>query len=166
MSNSTECNILADTFESVRSLTKRFLSMVDESQINDTPILNGIELNSPYWITAHLAWAESFLIYNALGGDTKKYDWLNEYGFGTKPANIKTRPPYTEVMQVFDEVHINSMAHLRGLDDSFLNVKNKFGMTFSGKDDNRIVVHHAIRHEPMHVGQLTWFMKSRGLPTV
>lgn len=166
MSTNTECIILADTFESVRALTKRFLSMVDESQVNETPVINGVELNSPYWITAHLAWSQSFLIIETLGGNTEKYDWLNEYGFGTKPAEIKTKPPYTEVIQTFEEVHTNAMNHLRGLDDAFLNEKNKFGMVFSGKDDNRIIVHHAIRHEPMHVGQLTWFMKSKGMPTV
>lgn len=166
MSNSTECNILADTFESVRSLSKRFLSMVDELLIHDTVIFNGIELNSPYWITAHLAWAEAFLILNTLGGEEDaKYEWLNEYGFGTKPAEIKTRPPYTEVMAALDDIHIQAMRLLRNTEDSFLNEKNKFGMKFDGKDDNRIAVHHAIRHEPMHIGQLTWFMKSKGMPT-
>jgi len=166
MSANTECNILADTFESVRSLTKSFLSMVDEAQINDTPVFNGVELNSPYWITAHLAWAEGFLILNTLGGEqSDKYDWLNEYGFGTKPADIKIRPPYSEVIKALDDIHVAAMKKLRGTEDSFLNEKNKFGMSFDGKNDNRIAVQHAIRHEPMHIGQLTWFMKSKGMPT-
>jgi hypothetical protein len=166
MITSTECSILADTFESVRSLSKRFLSMVDESLIHDTTIFNGVELNSPYWITAHLAWAEAFLILNTFGGEEEaKYEWLNEYGFGTKPAEIKTKPPYEEVTKAMDYIHELAMKQLRNTEDSFLDQKNKFGMKFDGKDNNRIAVHHAIRHEPMHIGQLTWFMKSKGLPT-
>jgi hypothetical protein len=140
--------------------------MVDESKINDALTVNGIELNTPYWITAHLAWAEAFLILNVLGGEEDaKYEWLNEYGFGTKPSEIKTRPPYKEVKETLDYIHALAMKQLRSTDDSFLNEKNKFGMKFDGKDDNRIAIHHAIRHEPMHIGQLTWFMKSKGMQT-
>ncbi|MBS1514539.1 MAG: DinB family protein [Bacteroidetes bacterium] len=166
MAANTECIILADAFESTRSLTKGFLSRIQESLINDSIEINGAVLNSPYWITAHLAWAEGFLLLTALGSDFDKYKWLDEYGFGSNPAEIKTKPPYFEVKEIMDEIHAEAMKHLKGLNDEFLNEKNKMGIKFGDKDDNRIVIHHAIRHEPMHMGQLTWFMKSKGIQTV
>ena len=166
MASNTECNILADTFESVRSLSKGFLSRVDESLIHDTLIINGITLNSPYWITAHLAWAEGFLLLSAIGSDYDNHNWLDEYGFGMKPQDIKTKPPYEEVKSILDEIHGEAMKYVRNLNDDFLNEPNKMGMRFADKGDNRIIIHHAIRHEPMHIGQLTWFMKSKGLQTV
>jgi len=166
MSNNAECVILADTFESVRALSKSFISRIDAKDVHEKITVNGKELNSPYWIVAHLAWAEGFLLMSALGGKFDKYEWLDEYGFGTKPEEATTKPPYEEVLQILDEVHNAAMKYLRGLPDSFLDDNNKMGMRFSGKADNRIVIHHAIRHEPMHIGQLTWFMKSKGLPTV
>ncbi len=165
MSTNTECNILADTFDTARSLSKYFISRLDEKNIHDTLIINGVTVNSPYWIVAHLAWAESFLLINALGGEYDKQEWLNEYGFGSKPEEIKTKPPFEEVKKIMDEVHEAAMKHLRSLDDSFLSEKNKMGMNFSGKDDNRIIIHHAIRHEPMHIGQLGWFLKATGVET-
>lgn len=170
MSAKSECNSLADTFETVRALSKSFISKIDEKDIHESIVINGKEMNSPYWIVAHLAWAEAFLILATLGAEEspeeeEKYDWLNEYGFGTKPAEVKTKPPLSEVIEAMDYIHERAMKHLRSLDDAFLDEKNKFNMTFGGKKDNRIAVHHAIRHEPMHIGQLTWFMKSKGMET-
>ncbi|MBS1493441.1 MAG: DinB family protein [Bacteroidetes bacterium] len=157
---------MADTFESVRALSKSFISKIEEKDIHENIVVNGKELNSPYWIVAHLIWAESFLLGNAIGNPMNKYEWLNEYGFGMNPKKIKSKPEYSEVLRVLDETHEEAMKYLRSLPDSFLDEANKMGINFSGKTDNRVVIHHAIRHEPMHIGQLTWFMKSKGMQTV
>jgi len=165
MASNSECLALADAFESVRTLSNSFISMVDEKDVHENLSVNGKELNSPYWITAHLAWAEAFLLITALGGEYNEHEWLNEYGFGTDPKEVTSKPHYTEVLKTLNEIHTAAMKHLRSLNNDFLNEPNKMGMRFSGKADNRIVVHHAIRHEPMHIGQLTWFMKSKGMQT-
>jgi len=165
MSSNAECLALANAFESVRALSKSFIGMVDEKDVYENLVINNKELNSPYWIAAHLAWAESFLLITALGGEYNKHEWLDEYGFGSNPSEVKTKPSYEEVLKTLDEVHDAAMKHLRSLTDDFLDGENKMGMRFSGKADNRIIVHHAIRHEPMHIGQLTWFMKSKGMKT-
>jgi uncharacterized damage-inducible protein DinB len=43
--------------------------------------------------------------------------------------------------------------------DEELDKPNHINAAFGGKSDKRAVLKHAIRHEPMHIGQLSWIMK-------
>lgn len=165
MKSQCEVQGYINAMNSVRNLSKSFLSMVDENDLHRCIEINGKTFNSPYWITAHLAWSEGLMLLTALGKDPKKHEWLNEYGFGTNPLEIKTRPPYNEALKVLDDVHNMSMENLNNMYDYELDEKNVMNMTFDGKKDKRISILHAIRHEPMHIGQITWFLKSTGKET-
>ena len=161
-----ESEVLAESFESVRSLTKFYLSKVKPEDINSNLSINGIKFNSPFWIASHLAWSENFLLLIATGGKPFEVSWLDEYGFGSKPEDIKTDIKYDEVISTLDEIHKRAMDHILTLSDEKLNEKNLINANFGGKDTKKTVIIHAIRHEPMHAGQLSWILKAKGISMV
>jgi uncharacterized damage-inducible protein DinB len=159
----TESRILAEAFESVRNLTKFYLSKINPEDLDIEMTSGEVKFNSPLWIAAHLAWAQEFLMLEGLGGKVTGIEWLNEYGFGSKPDEIKSKKTFDEIMLTLDSVHEKAMNHVKSLTDSQLDEKNPIGANFGGKDTKRAVLIHAVRHEPMHAGQLSWFLKSRGI---
>ena len=155
----TEVQILLDAFESVRNLSKFYLSNLDPNKVHERIEVNGIKLNSAYWLVTHLAWTERFLIIQGIGGREMEDHWLDEYGFGSNPDEIKTKPEFTEILKLFDNVHAKSVDVLKSTNDKQLDELNNIKATFGGKNDKRAVLKHAIRHEPMHIGQLSWILK-------
>jgi hypothetical protein len=55
MGNLTQAQLLAETLDKSRGLTKWYLSLLRNTNMKHTFELNGIKLNSPLWIAAHLA---------------------------------------------------------------------------------------------------------------
>ncbi len=161
-----ESEVLAESFESVRNLTKFYLSKVKPEDIYSNLSINGIKFNSPFWIASHLAWSENFLLLIATGGKPFDISWLEEFGFGSKPEEIKSDIKYDEVMSTLDEIHKRAMEHILTLSDEKLEEKNLINANFGGKDSKKTVIIHAIRHEPMHAGQLSWILKAKGISMV
>jgi len=157
-----ESQTLADAFESARRLTKFYFSKVKPNDIDVSLTINNIKFNSPYWLAAHLTWTENFLLLNGVLGKPRNIEWLDQYGFGSNPAEIKIKPPYDEIMKTLDSIHDEAMNEIRKLSDEQLKEKNNIGANFGGEDSKRAVLIHAIRHEPMHTGQLSWILKTRG----
>lgn len=160
--NRNDSQILAETFESVRNLTKFYFSKVKPEDAEIQMVSGDVKFNSPKWIAAHLAWSEDFLILQGLGGESTGIDWLEEYGFGSKEDDLKTKLTLEEALSGLNLVHEKALKHINSLTNEQLDEKNNIGANFGGNDSKRSVLNHAIRHEPMHVGQLSWFIKSRG----
>ncbi|MBL8008387.1 MAG: DinB family protein [Ignavibacteria bacterium] len=160
--NRNDSEILAETFESVRNLTKFYFSKVKPEEAEIRMVSGDVKFNSPKWIAAHLAWSENFLILQGLGGESSGIEWLEEYGFGSKEDDSKTKLTLEEALSALNLVHEKALKHIKSLTNEQLDEKNLIGANFGGNDSKRSVLNHAIRHEPMHAGQLSWFLKSRG----
>jgi uncharacterized damage-inducible protein DinB len=111
-------------------------------------------------------WTEHFLLVKGIGDKSMDIPWLDEYGFGSDPEEVKTKPDFEEIMKKRDEVHKKAMAILMNLPDEELDKPNHINATFGGINNKRVVIKHAIRHEPMHIGQLSWILKVNGVKMV
>jgi uncharacterized damage-inducible protein DinB len=159
----TESEILADVYGKVRSLSKMYISGLKDVDINKRLEIDKIKFNSAYWIVAHLVWTEHFLLIEGVGGEDMKIDWLNEYAYGTDPDAVKSKPSYEEILKKLDEVHSKALEIIKGLSDEQLEEDNFIDANFGGSKAKRNVITHAIRHEPMHTGQISWILKSYGI---
>ncbi|MDQ3022520.1 MAG: DinB family protein [Bacteroidota bacterium] len=159
----TEAQVLMEVYENVRGLSKMFITPLIDIDIDHRLEINDTKFNSAYWIIAHLVWTEHFLLVQGVGGEDMNIPWLEEYSFGTNPDEVKTKPPYEEVLKKLDEVHQKAVEIVKGLSDVQLDEENHVNASFGGLKNKRNVIIHAIRHEPMHIGQLTWILKSNGL---
>lgn len=164
--NKTEGEILADAYESVRGLTKFYLSKIDKIDINKSIVTDGITFNSAYWILAHLVWTEHSLLIEGLGREMKNIPWLEEYGFGSNPSEAKQKPPVEEILQKMDEVHEAAISNIKKISDKEMDEPNSINASFGGVNSKRNIIKHAIRHEPMHMGQLSWILKAQGVKMV
>jgi uncharacterized damage-inducible protein DinB len=165
MQNKSEASVLLNVYENVRGLSKYFINNLGETDIHKVYELNGIKLNSIQWIIAHLAWTENMLILKAVGNDEMDMPWLEEYGFGSNPEEIKTKPDFTSLIATLDAIHERAVRILSGLTPEDLDSDNHLDFTFGGSKSKRNLIIHAIRHEPMHMGQLTWVLKLGGKKT-
>lgn len=165
MQNKSEASVLLSVYENVRGLTKFFISNLGDTDINQVFEINGIKLNSIHWLITHLAWTENELILKAVGNDDINLPWLEEYGFGSVPAEIKTRPDLESVLETLDSIHERAVSIISGLSEEDLDSDNHLDFSFAGSKCKRNLIIHAIRHEPMHIGQLTWAMELSGNKT-
>ncbi|MBK8550647.1 MAG: DinB family protein [Ignavibacteria bacterium] len=161
--NKSEGEILADVYEKVRGLSKMFISGLKDVDIDKRMEIDNVKFNSARWILAHLVWTEHFLIIEGVGGENMNIDWINEYGFGSDPGKIKSKPSREEIMKKLDEIHDKAVQIIRGLSDEQLEEDNNINANFGGSKSKRNVITHAIRHEPMHIGQISWILKSNGI---
>ncbi|HAX47949.1 MAG TPA: DinB family protein [Ignavibacteria bacterium] len=154
---------LIKTYQMARNLSNYYISKMEGIDIHKVYEVNGVQMNSAYWILAHLVWTEHFLIVEGIGGESMGIEWLNDFGFGSAPDKIRNKPPIEEVKQRFEDVHNRSMDILNKLTDEQMKEGNNIEANFGGSKDKFHVLMHAIRHEPMHIGQLSWILKANGV---
>jgi len=162
----TESKILADAFQSVRNLTKLYLSKFEGIDIFQNLEFNGKKFNSAYWLMGHLAWSEHYLLVEGLGGKKMDIPWLEKFSLGAKPDDTDRSPAYGEILKTLDKVHDSAMKQMLSLSGDELDKPNMIDATFGGKNTKRAVILHAIRHEPAHAGQLSWILKANGITFV
>ncbi len=162
MKNKTEAQALAEVFESVRDLTKFYLQNLKEEDIHKKYELNGAKFNSAYEILGHLVWTEHFLIVQGVADKSMDIPWLERYRIGFDSAKIEEKPQFNEMLQKLEDVHAEAMKILNELSDEELEKPNHVDATFDQKNTKSAVIKHCIRHEPMHIGQLSWIIKAGG----
>ncbi len=163
MNNKTEAQVLSGAYEAARSLSDFYISKFQNLDINANLEAGGIKFNSPHWILAHLVWTEHFLLVQGVGNRSIDIPWLDEYMIGTDPVDAKTKMTFSELMGHRKKVHEEAMKILNGLSDEELDKPNFIEAAFGGVNNKRNVITHAIRHEPMHTGQLSWILKVNGV---
>jgi uncharacterized damage-inducible protein DinB len=67
------------------------------------------------------------------------------------------------VLKAISEIHTKAIEILNNLSDEELEEENNINANFGGKTNKEVVIMHAIRHEPMHIGQLSWILKANGI---
>lgn len=166
MPDNIRVQTLIKTYEMARNLSKFYMAKLEGIDLKKRFELNGVRLNSAYWIAAHLVWTEHFLIIEGIGGDSIKIEWLNDFAFGTNPDSVENGPAYEEILRTREEVHKKAMEILNNLTDEQLEEDNNIEANFGGSASKGSVIMHAIRHEPMHIGQLSWILKLNGVKMV
>lgn len=163
MAEKTKTQALIQTYQMARNLSNYYISKLEGLDLHKIYEINGVKMNSAYWIIAHLVWTEHFLIIEGIGGESLGIEWLNDFGFGSVPGEIKETPAIEEVKKRLDEVHTKAMEILGNMTDELMESENNIEANFGGSKDKFHVLMHAIRHEPMHIGQLSWILKVNGI---
>lgn len=161
-----EALILSDTLQKTRDLTRWYLSLLKDSDPYKRWEVNGAPLNSIIWIASHLTWAENFLVLKGTGGEPVTIDWSENYNINSNGDLHHAEHDMKTVLGVLKTVHEKAIAHLLTITDEQMEAENTLGFGFGGLKTNRILIQHAIRHEAMHTGHLSWLCKINKLQTV
>lgn len=159
----SESVILAEVFDMERNLSKMYLNQLANIDVHENIEYRGTKFNSAYWIAGHLTWTEHSLIVKGIAGENMNIEWIEEFAIGNPPENISKKPSVEEILKTLDDVHSKSMEIIKNLTDENLEEDNLFGMSMGGSKSKRNIIKHLIRHEPMHIGQLSWILKLNGI---
>ena len=163
----TSGKVLATMMDEQRNLTRFYLSKLKGEDMYREFDVNGYTTNSPYWILAHLCWAENMLAIQSLGGKGVDINWLNDFKIhspkGEKPAS---QPSLEEVLAAFKQIHAAALETISSLTDPELDQENSLGLAFGDNESKRFMAMHAVRHEGTHCGQLSLIAKMYGKATV
>lgn len=156
-----DANLIADILDNNRNLTKFFIKQLNTEQLEERYVVNGAELNSAYWVIAHIVWAEYYLTLRQLGGPRLDLPWIKAFGIGADGTLPTDRPDFKGLWQALNDVHAVSQQFVRSLTNEALNEPVEGGETPLWKT-KRDVLYHAIRHEGQHVGHLSWICRFQG----
>jgi hypothetical protein len=162
----TEAQLLGDTFQKVRDLTKWYFSLLKEVDPYKHWEVEGVRLNNLIWLASHITWAENFLILKGTGGRGLDISWLDHYNISSDGSLHDKQHDMRTILDALKEVHSNAVEHLKNFPDEEMDKENKFGFGFGGIKTNRILFQHAIRHEAMHTGHLSWLCKINKIESV
>lgn len=154
-----EARTLADAYQKVRDLTRWYFSLLKEVDAHKQWEVNGAKLNSVLWLASHITWAENTLLLEGTGGTPLDIPWLHHYRINSNGAIHHAEHNMKNVLATLKEVHEKAMAHVLTLSTAKLDEENPLGFGFGGIKTNRVMVQHAIRHEAMHTGHLSWLCK-------
>src|SRR5690606_266032 len=131
--------LLADTYEMAYSLVRYYTSNLKEADPFKQWEVNGVKLNSIFWLNAHLCWSENYLLLQATGGNPNETKWLEHYGFGSDGTHHALDIDFKEILNTRKVIHEAAMAHLRSLNDEDLMKENAFSIQFSQSKSNKSI---------------------------
>jgi DinB family protein len=161
-----ESKILSNIMDKSRQMSLYYLDKLKETDLQKSFVVDGKTLNSTFWIMAHLAVTENWLLLRSTGAEHVKIPWARQYGQGSNAVVKGETPPLDEVRAIFTEVHTKALQHVDSLSDELLDSKNTTGFNLFGMHSIRDVIIHAIRHENSHAGHLGWICKLHGIKTI
>jgi len=161
----TEAQVLAYTMEKTREYTRFYLDKLKDQDLHRRFVCEGRELNTAYWLVAHIAVTQNGLLLMASGGPFEKFSWAKHFGRGGAGLPLSECPPISEVLETFDRIHAKAIAHIASLPDAALEGPNLTGIGIIGTTARDVVI-HAIRHEGLHTGHLSWLCKLYGVATM
>ena len=161
----TEAQVLAHVMDRTRQYTHFYFDRLKDQDLHRKFVCEGKELNSAFWLLAHLATTENGLLLHATGGPFTKFSWAKFFTIGGPGLPPEQCPPFAEVFDMFNAVHAKVMTHLPTLSAEALEAPNTTGLAALG-NTVRDVITHAIRHEGSHTGHLGWLCKLYGIRTM
>lgn len=161
----TETQVLARMVERAREQTLYYLHKLEGQDPHHRPLADGVPLNSAFWIVAHLAVTENWLLHRGTGGELLRFTWAKHFNMGVPPPDAGSLPAWDEVLATFHEVHRRAMDRVQQLSEAELEAPHQALLKLGGAEQVRDVVMHAIRHEALHAGQLAWHARIRGIRT-
>lgn len=160
-----EAQVLKKMIEFQHNLTIWYLSLLKETDVTKCFEFEDKKINNLYWVVAHLAHSEDFLLSVALGKAGHNYAWLKRYEIGGS-QDISPKVSYKELIEVSKEIHQKCMKNLDEMTDEELNKDNMLGLNFAGDFSKRAIIMHQIRHEGIHAGHLSLLCKLNNIKTV
>ena len=160
----TEVSSLATVHDLSRNILNGYLDRLRETDPYPEVEVHGVMLHSIYWLAGHVAWAENRLAMKGVVEQPLDIPWLDKFGFGTTLGSREGLPEFSEVVATMHQVHAETQRALHAMNDAELELPNGLPTAFGDKP-KRFVLHHMIRHEPMHAGQLAWLCKIHGIKT-
>lgn len=166
MPNNSHVLVIADMLESTRQLNKYFIKKLDTDKLTQVYNVDGVELNSAYWVLAHTMWAEHYLTIKALGGPATPPElaWLEHYGINSDGSILGDPLSMKDLWAAMEEVHQQSQAFVRSLTDEELSMEPNINSNIW--NTKRDVLFHAVRHEAQHMGHISWLCKLHGSKTI
>lgn len=161
----TEAQVLAHTMDSARQYTLFYFDKLKDQDLHRRFLCEGKELNTAYWLMAHMTVTQNGLLLMACGGPFEKFSWAKHYGRGGAGLPLDQCPPFEEVYATFHRVHSTAIAHVASLPDTALEGPNLTGIPLIGTTVRDVII-HAIRHEGLHTGHLSWLCKLHGISTM
>jgi hypothetical protein len=162
MKELSEAKVLAELLDNARQLTLFYLEHSKDLDKAKSFLIGDYRTNSILWITAHLAWAEDYLILQGVGNKGLGKAWFKDFSIGSTPRENTESPSYEEIYQTFGKLHKSSLKILLNLSDEALDETNHVGLKFKAGDSKRIIVRHCIRHESAHCGKLGMLLRMHG----
>ena len=162
----TRALLLADTVDFSRGMTMFYFKSVKEVDPYLQPEINGKKMNSIYWIAAHLAWAQNFLLLEGTGGSPLGDQWLQDFKLGSDGVVSASAPDFKTILNTMKDIHHKSMEHLRSLSDDDLDRMNPLNIGFGKPPTIQVIIQHHLRHEATHAGQLGWIAKAYAKPAI
>lgn len=153
--------VIAEMLDQSRKFNKFYLSKLDPLRMHERVELNGIVMNSPYWIIGHLAWAEAGTIQDSCKGPSLLKDWMEPFAIGQGPESVLEGPELPRILADMDEIHSLSLEYIRSLSDEQLELP-AYVAPARWETVVRKAIYHGIRHESFHTGQLSWIAKVQG----
>src|SRR5579859_5672763 len=164
--NNPDSILLAKTLHSARQLTKFYLSHTTGLDVQKRFKVEGFETNSIHWIVAHQAWGENFIILNGVKKEGLDIAWFNAFKIGNPHPEKTSFPNFEQTVKVFDDVHKKALDIINSLSPEELQQDNFTGLEFGGGKSNEALIRHAIRHEAMHAGHLSWLLRMHGVKKI
>lgn len=161
----TEAQTLAHVMDRTRQWTRWYFNALKDQDLHRRFVCEGKELNSAFWLIAHMATTENGLLLAATGGPFQKFSWAKHFTVGGPGLPPDQCPPVDEVWATFNEVHTKAMAHVASLSEEALNAPSKGVIPGTGSQV-RDAITHAIRHEGGHIGHLSWLCKLYGIKMI
>ncbi|MBL7955241.1 MAG: DinB family protein [Flavobacteriales bacterium] len=166
----TEGAVLAYTVEKTREYTQYYLRKLvegipDQAAFHRRFVREGHELNSAYWLIAHIAVTQNGLLLMSTGGPFEKFSWAKYFGRGGAGLPPDQCPPLNELLDTFERIHSKAVAHIAALPDEALDGPNVTGIAMIGTTVRDVII-HGIRHEALHTGHLSWVCKLHGIATM
>jgi hypothetical protein len=162
----TTGKVLAETFAASRQMTRYYLSKLKESDPTIRHNHDGIQLNSAYWIIAHLIWAEDMLMLRCMGHKGCGVAWLDQFEIASDPSQVSIQLSFKELLDLQKEVHGITLLHLAQMTEDEFAEENSLGIDFGGEKSKKFMALHGIRHEGVHTGHLGIIAKLAGVKTI
>lgn len=162
----TEPEILALAVDRTRDYARSYLLRLKNVDPHREFEVNGMKLNTAYWIVAHLTVTQNWLVLRATGGPFEKFSWAKHFNLGSTPPPPELCPPYEEVWAMFKAIHAKAVPHVASLNDEQLAQPHTAMIKLGGTDTVRDAILHQLRHEALHTGHLSWLCKLHGIKTM
>ena len=162
----TQAQLLAQNFDFTRKYTLFFLNKLQGYDLHQRFEMNGKQLNSAYWIMAHLTISQNWLLLRGTGGEIERFSWAKLFGMGAPPPAPADCPPFEEIKETSIRIHKKAMDRVSALSDEQLQAPTQIGFSVGPDDTIQETIMHAARHEAGHAGQLGWTCAMHGIKTV
>ncbi len=162
----SEAQFLADMMRHSHELTRSHLRKLESVDLHKRFEVEGYQLNSAYWLFAHMTVSQNWLILRGTLGHFQKFSWAKLFTIGSVPPPIEVCPPFDEVVAKMEEVDRLSVEHVANLDETALGSPHHAMLQLPYGNTVRDIIKFHVRHESMHNGQLSWLCKLHGIKTI